>query len=72
MVLFPVNWKQSIKRLNDAIKRDASSTRRRTTNEVSDNEYWVFIGLLLLCSVQKSRGVDGLFRNKQTEGMVQG
>ena len=57
--------------MNEAIKGDTSSTRHRTTNEVSDKEYWVFIGLLLLCSVQKSRGVDGLFRNKQTEGMVQ-
>ena len=50
MTLFPVNWKQSLKRLNKTIEHDQTS------------EYWTFIGLLILCAVQKSGGVDGLYR----------
>ena len=66
--LYPVNWRQSLKRLNTAITTEAVSTRRKS-NDVSADEYWIFIGLLLLCAVQKC-GVDGLFKSKQTEGII--
>ena len=68
--LYPVNWRRSIRRLNEAIKKDGAQTRKKGKNEVSANEYWVFLGLLLLCAVQKSGGVDGLFRSKVTDGIL--
>ena len=70
MSLFPVNWKQSLKRLNAAILKDPSSKTRTKTKEVSENEYFVFIGILLLAAVQSTGGVEGLYKNKQTKGIV--
>ena len=64
--LYPVNWKESIKRLNKAII--LQSGKRSFT--VSDNEYWVFIGVLLLAAVQKSGGIDGLMTSNKTDGIV--
>ena len=69
--LFPVNWKQSFKRLNKTIRHDQTSTRKTSKKTVSDSEYWTFIGLLILCAVQKSGGVDGLYRSQETEGMIE-
>ena len=71
MALFPVNWKQSLKRLNDAIASDTRNLKKKSSNGVSTKEYWTFIGILILCAVQKSGGVDSLFKNKQTEGIIQ-
>ena len=71
MTLFPVNWKQSLKRLNKTIEHDQTSTRKTNTKTVSDSEYWTFIGLLILCAVQKSGGVDGLYRSQETESMIE-
>ena len=70
MTLFPVNWKQSLKRLNKAIEEQEVATRTNSKRKVSENEYWVFIGLLLLCGVQKTKGVDKLYKNPETEGMI--
>ena len=76
MTLFPVNWKQSLKRLNTFIEKTYPNTRQqeakgKRTKCVSEHEYWVFIGLLLLCAVQKTGGAERLFRNKQTEGIIE-
>ena len=70
LTLFPVNWKQSLRRLNKAIEEEKTNTRKKSSNIVSEHEYWVFIGLLILCGVQKTGGVDGLYSAKQTEGIV--
>ena len=71
MLLFPVNWKQSLKRLNAAIKEDEANLRKKCSKVVSEREYWIFVGLLILCAVQKSGGIDGLYNTKETEGLVQ-
>ena len=70
LTLYPVNWRQSLRRLNKAIEEDTTNTRKKSSNIVSEHEYWVFIGLLILCAVQKTGGVDGLYNGKQTEGIV--
>ena len=70
MTLYPVNWKQSLKRLNASVVKEATVTRRKS-NEVSENEYWIFVGLLLLSTVQKSGGISRLFKDDETEGIVQ-
>ena len=68
--LFPVNWKQSLKRLNKAIADDQANTRKKCSKAVSEKEYWIFIGLLVLCGVQKTGGIDGCYNNKETKGII--
>ena len=53
--LYPVVWKQSLKKLNDSIdqKNNTLLAHQRKCPFVSEYEYWSFIGLLLLASVQK-------------------
>ena len=70
MTLFPVNWKQSLKRLNAAISADPGATTRRSNSVVSEHDYFIFIGILLLAGVQSSGGIEALYKKKQTEGMV--
>ena len=69
--IVPVNWKTSLKKLNNKMKSSGTNTRKRGINEVSAQEYWIFIGILLLCAVQGSGGVDGLYNDKQTGGILQ-
>ena len=69
LTLYPVNWRQSLRRLNKYIEEEVRGTRN-THNDVSQHEYWKFIGLLLLCAVQQSGGVEGIFDTKETEGIV--
>ena len=64
-----MNWRQSVKRLNTHIKEN-NRVSRRGDIEVSPNEYWKFIGLLLLCAVQKSKGIEGIYDNRETEGII--
>ena len=67
--LYPVNWRQSLKRLNIHITENNRISRSRDL-DVSQNEYWKFVGLLLLCAVQKSKGIEGIYDNKETEGII--
>ena len=69
LTLYPVDWKKSLQRLNKAIKIENPNTRTKIKS-VSENEYWKFIGLLLLCAVQKI-GVEPLFKGKETQGIVE-
>ena len=68
MALFPVNWKQSLKRLNKAILSDTMIQTRKRSHEVSENEYFVFIGILLLAGIQSSGGLNGLYNKKGNGG----
>ena len=70
--LYPVVWKQSLKKLNDSIdqKNNTLLAHQRKCPFVSEYEYWSFIGLLLLASVQKTGGMDGVFKAKKEEGIV--
>ena len=70
LTLYPVHWKQSLKRLNRHIRNDHIETRRKYL-EVSENEYWKFIGLIILCAVQKTGGAESLWNSKETQGLVQ-
>ena len=70
MELYPVNWKQSLKRLNKAIREDPLTSTRKSSYELSEREYFIFIGILLLAGVQCSGGVESLYNRKGTEGIV--
>ena len=71
LTLFPVNWQTSLKRLNQEIEnRNAEHrVRQQKMAVVTANEYWVFIGLLLLCGLSKTGGVEGLYKIK-TQGIL--
>ena len=71
MTLYPVNFKQCLKRLNQAILDDPSNRTRKKSNEVSEREYFVFIGILLLAAVQGTGGVEGLYNRKETQGLIE-
>ena len=70
MTLFPVNYRESLKRLNKAINQDPVSRTRKSSYDVSDHEYFVFIGILLLAGVQSSGGIESLYKSKETEGLI--
>ena len=71
LTLFPVNWQTSLKRLNQEIENRNAEHRVRQQKMaiVTANEYWVFIGLLLLCGLSKTGGVEGLYKIK-TQGIL--
>ena len=66
LTLYPANWKQSLKRLNRHIRNHHIETRRKDL-DVSKNEYWIFIGLITLCAVQKTGGAEPLWNTKATQ-----
>ena len=69
--LYPVNVKSCLKQMNESIKKDQKNTRRKCNKLVSEQEYWIFIGIILLCAVQKTGGVNGVYNSKETDGLVQ-
>lgn len=73
MTLYPVNWRRSLLRLNKHLQDNRKKTRQATnknTGDVSAHEYWKFIGLLLLATVQSSGGMKGVFHMEETEGII--
>ena len=70
LTLSPVNWKQSLKRLNRHIRNNHIETRRKDL-DLSENEYWKFIGLITLCAVQNTGGAESLWNTKETQRLVQ-
>ena len=70
MELYPVNWKQSLKRLNKAISDDPLTSTRKSSYELSEREYFIFIGILLLAGVQATGGCESLYTGKGTQGIV--
>ena len=69
--MFPVQWKLSLTLLNKAIAKDNENIRANAgkLNTVTQKEYWRFNGILLLCGITKTGGVDGLYK-KGTCGIV--
>lgn len=71
--LYPGDWKDCIKRLNSNIREGNQDKRRTDTyvNQVTPHEYWTFIGIMLLCTVTKSGGMDGLYLASHREGIIE-
>ena len=64
LTLYPVQWRRSLLRLNEAI--DAKNKNARLQSQrmrnVTQSEYWRFNGMLLLCAVTKTGGIEGLYK----------
>ena len=71
LTLFPVNWKESLKLLNIGVTQHNETVRSKQfkINSISQNEYWIFNGLLCYCGLVKSGGVGGLY--KKQSGIIQ-
>ena len=73
LTLYPVVWRSSVKRLNDAIsyKNAKERLQSRHIRQVTQGEYWRFNGMLLLCAVTNCGGIEGLYKNN-SDGIVEG
>ena len=69
LTLFPVAWKPS---LLDLIEKANANKRTKQTKmkKVTESEYWVFNGILILCGLTKTGGVDGLYK-KKNDGIIE-
>ena len=56
LALYPVG--------NNDVRRKAQKVR-----DVSQAEYWVFNGLMILCALTKTGGVEGLYKNEE-DGII--
>jgi hypothetical protein len=69
LTLFPVAWKPS---LLDLIEKANANKRTKQTKmkKVTESEYWIFNGILILCGLTKTGGVDGLYK-KKNDGIIE-
>ena len=71
--LWPGDWKENLKKLNESFD-DANSNRPRRARKIhhaTQNEFWVFFGILLIASIEGVQGGE-LWKNKgRTEGYRQ-
>ena len=72
ITLFPVSWKYSLSLLNKGIEKANNETRQKAnkTTQVTESEYWIFNGILILCGLTKTGGVDGLYK-KKNDGIIE-
>ena len=66
-----MQWKLSLTLLNKAIAKHNETIRTNAgkLKMITQKEYWRFNGILLLCGITKTGGVDGLYK-KSTCGIV--
>ena len=72
LTLFPVPWKPSLLDLNKEIEKANANRRRKNgmMKRVTESEYWIFNGILILCGLTKTGGVDGLYK-KKNDGIIE-
>ena len=71
LTLYPIGWRGALFRLNEAIEKKNREERRSSQKirTLTQAEYWRFNGMLLLCAVTKTGGIEGLYKNNQ-DGIV--
>lgn len=68
--LWPGSWKRQLQNLNGFLKAhnsNATTPTCRHVKEVSQEEWWAFIGIILYAAVAGEGGVEKLFRNNNDD-----
>ncbi len=65
--LWPGNWKQQLMMLNRRISANNTKLLRQATKQVSENELWVFFGLMLAMQIEGQNG--NLWDREDPEGI---
>ena len=71
LTLYPVQWRRALLRLNEAVNKKNENMRlnAQRMRHITQAEYWRFNGMLLLCAVTNSGGIEGLYKKSQ-DGIV--